>query len=58
MASEQHNPHIQHLNGNNYNTWSEEMKALLRSKGLWHLINGEEIHPSPGAKEQEAWDIM
>ncbi|KAI9573971.1 hypothetical protein HD554DRAFT_2166810 [Boletus coccyginus] len=37
MASEQHNHCIQPLNGNNYTTWSKEMKALLRSKGLWHL---------------------
>jgi hypothetical protein len=57
MASEQHNHCIQHLNGNNYITWSKEMKALLRSKGLWRLIDGKELRPSAGAKEQEAWDI-
>ena len=57
MASEQHNHHIQPLNGNNYTTWSKEMKALLRSKGLWRLIDGKETRPSTPAKEQEAWDI-
>ena len=57
MASEQHNHRIQPLNGNNYTTWSEEMKALLRSKGLWRLVDGKETRPSTPAKEQEAWDI-
>jgi hypothetical protein len=57
MASEQHNHRIQPLNGNNYTTWSEEMKALLRSKGLWRLVDGKEMRPSTPAKEQEAWDI-
>jgi transposase InsO family protein len=57
MAAEQHNHRIQPLNGNNYTTWSEEMKALLRSKGLWRLVDGKEMRPSTPAKEQEAWDI-
>ena len=57
MASEQHNHCIQPLNGNNYTTWSEEMKALLLFKGLWHLVDGKETHPTTPAKEQEAWDI-
>jgi hypothetical protein len=58
MAFEKHNHHIQHLNGNNYITWSEEMKALLRSKGFWRLVDGKELCPSAGAKEQESWDII
>ena len=33
------------------------MKALLRSKGLWRLVDGKEIRPSTPAKEQDAWDI-
>jgi hypothetical protein len=57
MAAEQHNHRIQPLNGNNYTIWSEEMKALLRSKGLWRLVDGKEMRPSTPAKEQEAWDI-
>jgi hypothetical protein len=57
MAAEQHNHRIQPLNGNNYTTWSEEMKALLCSKGLWRLVDGKETRPSTPAKEQEAWDI-
>jgi hypothetical protein len=57
MASKQYNHRIQYLNGNNYTTWSKVMKALLCSKGLWCLVDGKEIHPSTGAKEQEVWDI-
>jgi len=34
MVSEQHNHHIQALNGNNYTTWNEKMKALFYSKDL------------------------
>jgi len=33
------------------------MKALLHSKGLWHLVDGKERRPTTGDKEQEAWDI-
>jgi hypothetical protein len=57
MASDQHNHHIHPLNGNNYTTWSKEMKALLHSKGPWRLVDGKEMCPSTPAKEQEAWDI-
>ena len=49
----QHNHRIQPLNGNNYPTGSEEMKALLRSKGLWRLVDGKETRPSTPAKEQD-----
>jgi len=57
MVSEPQNHRIQPLNGNNYTTWSEEMKALLHSKGLWRLVDGKEKHPTTGDKEQESWDI-
>jgi len=57
MVSESQNHRIQPLNGNNYTTWSKEMKALLHSKGLWRLIDGKEKHPTTGDKEQESWDI-
>jgi len=33
------------------------MKALLRSKGLWRLVDGKEKRPTTGDKEQESWDI-
>ena len=53
MSSEQ-NHRIKPLNGLNYSTWSEEMKALLRSKGLWRLVNGKEPRPAKNdAGEQD-----
>ena len=54
---QQHSHHIQPLNGTNYITWSEEMKALFRSKGLWRLVDGKETHPTIASPEQTAWDI-
>jgi len=57
MVSESQSHRMQPLNGNNYTTWSEEMKALLRSKGLWRLVDGKEKRPTTGDKEQESWDI-
>ena len=33
------------------------MKALLRSKGLWCLVDSKETCPSRPAKEQKTWDI-
>ena len=57
MVSESQSHRIQPLNGNNYTTWSEEMKALLCSKGLWRLVDGKEKRPTTSDKEQESWDI-
>jgi len=57
IVSESQSHRIQPLNGNNHTTWSEEMKALLHSKGLWCLVDGKEKHSTTGDKEQEFWDI-
>ncbi|KAF9242397.1 hypothetical protein BU15DRAFT_44056, partial [Melanogaster broomeanus] len=54
MSSEQSH-RIKALNATNYSTWSDEMKALLRSKGLWRLVVGTEARPSDAAA-QPAWD--
>ena len=32
-------PKIQQLNESNYPTWSQEMWAMLRGKGLWRLFS-------------------
>ncbi|KIK29646.1 hypothetical protein PISMIDRAFT_89024 [Pisolithus microcarpus 441] len=55
MSSDQ-TPHIKPLNGTNYSTWSEEMKALLHSKGLWRLVSGTEAHPTAAGDDQDKWD--
>ncbi|KIJ67268.1 hypothetical protein HYDPIDRAFT_85014, partial [Hydnomerulius pinastri MD-312] len=48
---------IQPLVGTNYTTWAEEMQAYLRSKGLWRLVNGQEVRHSSDSDEQEKWDV-
>ena len=57
MASDHHSHRISPLIGTNYTTWSEEMKALLRSKGLWRLVDGKDIRPTSAGADQDAWDI-
>ena len=54
MSSEHqtHSHRIQALTGTNYITWSEEMKALFRSKGLWQLVDGKEPHPTTAGPDQ------
>ena len=54
---QQHSHRIQPLNGMNYITWSEEMKALFCLKGLWRLVDGKETHPTTAGPEQTTWDI-
>ena len=59
MSSE-HQTHlhcVQALTGTNYITWSEEMKALFRSKGLWQLVDAKEPCPTTAGPDQTAWDI-
>ena len=51
MTSEHHHHRIQALDGTNYTTWSDEMKAYLRSKGLWHLVDGKELHSTTDITE-------
>ncbi|KIJ09343.1 hypothetical protein PAXINDRAFT_17563 [Paxillus involutus ATCC 200175] len=55
--STEHSHHIQALSGTNYSTWAEEMKALLRSKGLWMLADGRETTSSAAGEEQTKWDL-
>ena len=43
---------IQALTGTNYITWSEEMKALFHSKGLWQLMNGKKPCPTTAGPDQ------
>ncbi|KIK81009.1 hypothetical protein PAXRUDRAFT_763655, partial [Paxillus rubicundulus Ve08.2h10] len=57
IVSIEHSHRIQALSGTNYTTWAEEMKALLRSKGLWMLVDGRETRPSAAGKEQTKWDL-
>lgn len=34
------------LDGTNYSSWSCKLKNLLIEKGLWEVVNGDEVRPS------------
>ena len=36
---------IERLNPNNYYLWSKKLKLVLRGKGLWGIVSGEELPP-------------
>ena len=44
------------LTSTNYATWKGEMKAYLRVKGLWLLVNGTETRPTD-VEGAAKWDI-
>ncbi|KIJ67269.1 hypothetical protein HYDPIDRAFT_84712, partial [Hydnomerulius pinastri MD-312] len=49
---------ITKLTSSNYSTWKGEMKAYLRTRGLWLLVNGTEKRPADSdADGQAKWDI-
>ena len=48
------NTKIPLLNESNYSTWSEDMQAMLRGKGLWRLVSEQEkCHGSDPNKQEE-----
>jgi len=47
---------IQPLNEINHSTWSQEMHALLRGKGLWRLISEQEKRHGSDKEKQNNWD--
>ena len=44
------------LTSTNYSTWKGEMKAYLRVKGLWLLVNGTEKRHDTDTDAQAKWD--
>ena len=40
----------------NYQVWSQEMKAVLRGKGLWRLVSEQEKRHTSDTEKQEEWD--
>ena len=46
-------PSVSPLNNRDYPSWSKEIKAWLRLKGLWLLVSGDEQAPV-GSKEKSA----
>ena len=47
------------LDYDNYSIWSFKIEVILKSRGLWHLVNGTEVAPTPeeplGALER--WEM-
>ncbi|OAX31498.1 hypothetical protein K503DRAFT_812656 [Rhizopogon vinicolor AM-OR11-026] len=58
MSSEDHKStnSVTKLTSNNYPTWKGDMKAYLRVKGVWLLVNGSETCPSD-ADAKAKWDV-
>ena len=44
---------IQSLNASNYSIWSKKMQLLLKGKGLWGLVSGDEIEPPLEIQEKD-----
>ena len=38
--------HIQPLSSENYYMWSNKVEIVLRGKGLWNIVTGEELPPT------------
>ena len=47
---------IQPLNETNYQTWCQEMKAVLRGKELWRLVSEQEKKHDSDPNKQDEWD--
>ena len=43
------------LSKHNYQTWKRDISALLRSKGLWRIVDGKSLCPSSDEEKIEAW---
>ncbi|OJA21046.1 hypothetical protein AZE42_13670, partial [Rhizopogon vesiculosus] len=58
MSSEDHKSinSVTKLTSSNYPTWKGEMKAYLRVKGLWLLVEGKETCHASDPDAQAKWD--
>ena len=54
--SDYNSPKISPLNESNYSTWSEDMQATLRGRGLWRLVSKQEKHHTSNPHKQEKLD--
>jgi hypothetical protein len=64
MSSSTSTPTFSKLNASNYPTWVDNMEAWLMSSGLWRIVSGISIRPTPSNPPTEdntalveAWDI-
>ena len=44
------------LDYDNYSLWSFKIEIILKSRGLWHLVNGNEV-PPPEGPALERWEM-
>jgi hypothetical protein len=46
------------LDYDNYSIWSFKIEVILKSRGLWHLVNGTEVVPTPEEPNAlERWEM-
>ena len=46
---------VEPLNPGNYYIWSRNIELLLRSKGLWTIVTGEEEKPARDSKDLRSY---
>jgi len=45
------------LDYDNYSIWSFKIEVILKSRGLWHLVDGTEVAPPERTAELERWEM-
>ena len=45
------------LDYDNYSIWSFKVEVILKSRGLWHLVDGTEVAPTEESTALERWEM-
>jgi hypothetical protein len=45
------------LDYDNYSIWSFKVEVILKSRGLWHLVDGTEVAPTEEPTALERWEM-
>ena len=45
------------LDYDNYSIWSFKVEVILKSRGLWHLVDGTEVAPTEEPAALERWEM-
>jgi gag-polypeptide of LTR copia-type len=45
------------LDYDNFSLWSYKIEVVLKSRGLWHLVDGNEVAPPEGSTVRERWEM-
>jgi hypothetical protein len=54
--SSSNQPNIPQFSGENYDFWKIKMKTLIKSQGLWNLIEVGTPNPNPNPAETDKMD--